>query len=182
MTCATALRAGWKGVADLALLPDIAATYRAPVRVQRAKIAAGSERLALAYLTIACALIFVGQWPVQARTAHLTGADLQQLLGASLMAWIFVAPLLFYGLALCIHWASRAVRRPVGSFAARMTLFWALLAAVPLWLLNGLTAAMMGDGPALLIVGLAAFGTFLVFWGAGLRAAREQVDLAPSTT
>ena len=156
----------------MALLPDIAATYRAPVAVQRAKIATGSDRLALAYLTIACVLIFVGQWPVQARTAHLTGADLQQLLGASLMAWVFVAPLFLYLLALLVHWASRAVRRPVSAFASRMALFWALIAAVPLWLLNGLTAAMVGEGAALALVGLIAFGTFLLFWAAGLRAAR----------
>ena len=160
----------------MALLPDIIATYRAPMRMQRAKIATGSERLALAYLTIACGLIFVGQWPVQARAAHLTGADLQQLIGASLMAWVFVAPLFFYALALVVHWASRAARLPVGSFASRMVLFWALLAAVPLWLLNGLTAAMVGDGPALVLVGLAALGVFLLFWGAGLRAARGAMD------
>lgn len=156
----------------MALLPDIAATYRAPVKVQRAKIATGSDRLALAYLTIACGMIFVGQWPVQARTAHLTGADLQQLLGASLMAWIFVAPLLFYTLALLVHWASRAVRRPVSAFASRMALFWALMAAVPLWLLNGLTGAMVGNGPALALVGFFALGAFALFWAAGLRAAR----------
>ena len=164
----------------MALLPDIAATYRSPVRVQRAKIATGSERLALAYLSIACALIFVGQWPVQARTAHLTGADLQQLLGASLMAWIFVAPLLFYVIALIISWLSRLVRRPVGGFASRMALFWALMAAVPLWLLNGLTAAMVGDGAALALVGAIAIGAFLTFWGAGLVAARGPVDVGPA--
>ena len=161
----------------MALLPDIVATYRAPVDVQRGRIATGSEALALAYLMIACFLIFVGQWPVQARTAHLTGADLQQLLGASLMAWIFVAPLLFYAVALAVHWLSWLVRRPVGAFASRMALFWALLAAVPLWLLNGLTAAMVGEGPALALVGIAALGVFLLFWGAGLRAARGPVDL-----
>ena len=164
----------------MALLPDIAATYRSPVRVQRAKIATGSERLALAYLTIACLLIFVGQWPVQARTAHITGADLQQLLGASLMAWIFVAPLLFYLMALSVAWLSRLVRRPVASFASRMALFWALMAAVPLWLLNGLTAAMVGDGPALALVGVLAIGAFLLFWGAGLLAARRPVDADPA--
>ena len=162
----------------MALLPDILATYRAPVRVQRAKIATGSERLALAYLSIACGLIFVGQWPVQARTAHLTGADLQTLLGGSLLAWVFVAPLLFYGLALVVHWLSRLARRPVAPFASRMALFWALMAAVPLWLLNGLTAALVGQGPALVLVGLLGLGAFVLFWIAGLRAAGGAVDPA----
>ena len=162
----------------MALVPDILATYRAPVRVQRAKIATGSERLALAYVSLACGLIFVSQWPVQARTAHLEGADLQELLAGSLMAWIFLAPLLLYGLALLVHWASRLLCHPVGAFASRMALFWALVAAVPLWLLNGLTAAFVGRGPALALVGALGFGSFVLFWWAGLRAARDGADPA----
>ena len=163
----------------MAVLPDIARTYRQPARMQAARIGTGDERLALAYAMISCGLIFVGQWPVQARRAHLEGADLDQLLGASLMGWIFVAPLLLYGIALAVHWGSRLIGRPVSGFASRMALFWALLAAVPLWLLNGLTAAMVGPGAALDIVGGLALGAFLAFWAAGLWAAR-RMDAAPS--
>lgn len=165
----------------MAVLPDIAASYRRPVAIQSKLIATGSDRLALGLLMVACLLIFVGQWPVQARLAHLEGADLDERLAASLMAWIFVAPVLFYVLALLVHWASRLIRRPVGAFEARMGLFWALMAAVPLWLLNGLTAAMVGPGPALGIVGAIAFGAFVAFWIAGLIAAR-RIDNAPART
>ena len=53
-----------------------------------------------------------------------------------------------------------------------MALFWGLMAAVPLWLLNGLTAGLVGEGPALTLVGVLALGAFLWFVVAGLRAGR----------
>ncbi|MGR3539976.1 MAG: hypothetical protein ACU0BS_00910 [Hasllibacter sp.] len=155
----------------MALVPDIARTYRAPRAVQAEKIATGREDLALMYLMLACVLIFVGQWPAQQRVAMVTGAELQPLIGASLMAWVFVAPVLFYVIALVVAWAFRAARRGIGGFASRMALFWALMAAVPLWLLFGLTQGMVGPGPALNAVGVAAFAAFALFWAAGLRAA-----------
>ena len=155
----------------MALVPDIARTYRSPVAVQAGKIATGREDLALMYLMIACFLIFVGQWPAQQRVAMATGVELQPLIGASLMAWVFVAPVLLYVIALLVAWGTRIAGRGIGGFAARMTLFWALLAAVPLWLLFGLTQGMVGPGPALSAVGLVAFAAFALFWAAGLRAA-----------
>lgn len=155
----------------MALTTDIAATYRRPGTVARAKIATRREELALIYLMIGCGLVFVGQWPRLQRQAFLSGDELQPLIGASLFAWIFMVPVLLYLLAWVIGAVARAVRRPVGGFGSRMALFWALVAASPLWLLNGLTAGLVGPGPALDLVGLAAVGVFLWFWVAGLRAA-----------
>ena len=156
----------------MALVPDIARTWRRPKAVMAEKIAGGSEPLALMYLMLSCLLVFVGQWPRLAREAHLAGGDVQPLIGASLLAWLFVMPLALYVIAGLVHLVSRLVRRPISPFAARMALFWGLMAAVPLWLLNGLTAGLVGAGPALTIVGAAAFGAFLWFVTAGLRAGR----------
>lgn len=157
----------------MALVPDIAASYRRPVAVQAEKIASGREDLALVYLVLACGMIFVGQWPRLAREAHLTGAELQPMIGGALMAWVFLMPVVLYGLGWLVALGFRAARRPVGAFASRMALFWALVAALPLWLLHALTAAMVGPGPALGIVGALAFGAFAVFWASGLVAARR---------
>jgi hypothetical protein len=155
----------------MALTGDIAATYRRPGRVIATKIATRREELALAYLMLGCGLVFVGQWPKLQRDAYLAGEDLQPLIGASLFAWIFAAPVLLYLLAWLVALLSRAVRRPVGGFGSRMALFWALVAASPLWLLNGLTAGLIGPGPALSLVGFFAAAAFLWFWIAGLRTA-----------
>jgi hypothetical protein len=73
--------------------------------------------------------------------------------------------------------ASRLLARLLGGrgtwFGARLALFWALLAASPLWLLNGLVAGFIGPGIALNLVGLMAVGAFLLFWGAGLWEAER---------
>lgn len=164
----------------MALTTDIVATYRRPGAVAERKIATRREELALIYLMIGCGLVFIGQWPKLQRDAYLSGTDLQPLIGASLFAWIFAAPVLFYIVAWLVHLAARALRRPVGGFGARMALFWALVAASPLWLLNGLTAGMIGPGPALTIVGALAAGAFVWFWIAGLRAARAVETRASS--
>ena len=156
----------------MALTTDVLATYRRPYDVAVAKVSTRREELALAYLMIGCALVFVGQWPRLQRQAYLGGEDLQLLVGGALFAWIFAAPVLLYLVAWLVHLASRALGRPVGAFGARMALFWALVAASPLWLLNGLTAGMVGPGPALTLVGVLAVGAFAWFWVAGLRAAR----------
>lgn len=156
----------------MALTTDILATYRRPGRVMADKIATRREDLALAYLMLGCLLVFVGQWPRLQRQAYLGGEELQPLVGGALFAWIFAAPVLLYLLAWIVQHASRAVRRPVGAFGARMSLFWALVAASPLWLLNGLVAGMIGPGPGLLLVGAFGAGAFAWFLAAGLRAAR----------
>ena len=156
----------------MALVPDIVRTWRRPRVVMAEKISGGTEGLALAYLMIACGLVFVGQWPVLAREAHLTGQEVQPLIGGALMAWLFIMPLALYLLAGLVHLVSRLVRRPIAPFAARMSLFWALMSAVPLWLLNGLTAGLLGEGPALTLVGLVAFAAFVWFVVSGFRAGR----------
>ena len=155
----------------MALTTDIAATYRRPWAVARSKVASGREELALAYVMLGCGLVFVGQWPRLQRQAYLGGEDLQPLIGGALFAWVFAAPVLLYLLAWLVHQAARLARRPVGAFGSRMALFWALVAASPLWLLNGLVAGMIGPGPALSTVGALGVGAFAWFWVAGLRAA-----------
>ena len=79
---------------------DIVASYRGPARVMRRLLAMGRrEERALAILMAGCVLVFVGQMPRLARQAHLTGEDLDMLMGATLLAWVVIAPLMLYVLA-----------------------------------------------------------------------------------
>jgi len=149
---------------------DIVRTYRAPRRVVREKLANGErEDRALATLMGACLLIFVAQWPLLSRQAYLDpSVPLDARMAGALMGWLFIAPMAAYVIAA----ASRLLARLAGGrgtwFGARLALFWALLAASPLWLLNGLVAGFIGPGAALNLVGLIAVGAFILFWGAGL--------------
>jgi len=160
----------------VSVVNDIARTYVRPREVFRRRFGAGPrEDRAIAVLMAACALIFVAQWPRLAREAHFDDTvTLQALMGATLFAWVFVAPLVLYGLAALSHVVARALGGQGTWFRARLALFWALLAASPLWLFHGLVAGFVGPGASLSLVGLLALGAFVVFWGVGLVEAEWQ--------
>ncbi|WP_417245889.1 YIP1 family protein [Celeribacter sp.] len=145
---------------------DIAKSYRAPRAVLRHRLAAGeNEGSALVTLILACGLIFVAQWPRLSRLAFETGQEVQMLMGATLLSWLFIMPLVFYTLAGGIGFVLRALKRPATGFETRMALFWGLLCAAPLWLLWGLTAGFVGPGAATTLVGVLALAALIYFWG-----------------
>ncbi|MEL7258207.1 MAG: YIP1 family protein [Pseudomonadota bacterium] len=151
---------------------DIVATYRGPRTVFRRLLDMGeNEGRALAILMAGCAVFFVAEWPRLSREAHLTDQELNPLLGSSLMAWIFIAPLIFYTIAFVSQFVLRAMGGAVTGFAMRLALFWAFLAASPLKLLHGLIAGFIGPGQALTIVGAIWLAVFLWFWVSNLREA-----------
>ena len=160
----------------MALTRDILASYRAPGAVLARRLpGAKPEARALVTCVLACALIFVAQWPRLAREAYYDPAiPFEARLGGALLAWIFLAPLLLYAIAGISHLVARATGGRGSMFGARMALFWALLAAAPLWLLHGLVAGFVGPGPALSAVGLVALAAFLIIWIAGLVRAERQ--------
>ena len=158
----------------MAVTRNIRATYKGPGRVVTGILALGQrEDRALAYLMAGCLVVFVAQMPRLARQAHLTGEDLNMLMGATLMAWLFIAPLALYCLAGLSHLIAKLFKGKGTSFGARLALFWALLASSPLMLLNGLVAGFIGPGIELQIVGLLWFAFFMWFWLGGLYAAER---------
>jgi hypothetical protein len=152
---------------------DIVQSWRRPGRVMRRLLAQGQrEDRAIMFLMVACGMIFFGQWPRLIRIAQEGGeVPLQALLGGALMGWMFIAPLLAYGLAALLRLAMVALRRPVGWYAARLALFWALLAASPLWMAQGAVAGYAGPGALTALAGLIALGAFLWMLAANLGTA-----------
>ena len=151
------------------LTADIVATYKGPRRVIARFLAMGPrEDRALAILMGGCALAFIAQMPKLAREAHNTGQELNMLLGGALFGLIFIAPLFLYSLSLVSFGVVRVLGGKGDSYGARLALFWALLAASPLMLLNGLTGGFIGPGPELTMVGGIWFALFLWFWFSGL--------------
>ncbi|MEM6304476.1 MAG: YIP1 family protein [Pseudomonadota bacterium] len=153
----------------MAATRDIVATYGGPAKVVRKLLGQGAhEPRALMFLMLGCLLVFIAQMPRLAREAHLTESDLSMMMGGALMGWIFIAPLALYTIALLSHFIARALGRRQSAYAARLALFWALLASTPLMLLWGLTAGFVGPGIQLDIVGALWFGIFMWFWLGGL--------------
>ncbi|MFA3915651.1 YIP1 family protein [Ruegeria hyattellae] len=158
----------------MSVTSDISATYRGPGRVMQRLLAMGQrEDRALAILMGACALVFIAQMPRLAREAHLTGQELNILLGGALLGWLIIAPLLFYVLAAFSHLLARLVGGKGEWYGARLALFWSLLASTPVLLLQGLVAGFIGPGPGLNLVGMVWIAVFFWFWVAGLRQAER---------
>ena len=159
----------------MSILRDIAATYRGPAAVLRRRLRAGErEDRALAVLMAGCGLLFVAQWPRLARESYVTGAELDMLMGGSLMALIFILPLLLYIVAAVGHLIARPFGGQGGYHATRMALFWALLAVAPAFLLNGLMEGFVGPGPQTAVTGILALCVFLWFWLAGVIAVERD--------
>lgn len=153
---------------------DILRAYATPRAVFRAR--AGSEPRedrALVVLMVACILIFVGRWPALQRDAIETGQDFEMMVGATLLAWLFIMPLVAYALGTVSHLVARPFGGRGSGYAARFALFWALLVASPLWLLTGLTAGFIGPGVQTQIVGAVALLAFILHWGINLWVAES---------
>lgn len=158
------------------VVPDILASWRRPATVMRRKLAKGpQESQALATLMGAALLHFVAQWPGLARAAHLEpSVPLDARLGGALLGTVFMLPLFAYLLALVSQFAVRLLGWRVDGLAARLALFWALLAASPLVLLVGLVSGFAGPGASTSFAGLIWLGLFLWMWFSNLRAARGE--------
>lgn len=157
----------------MALTTDILASYRRPRTVLRRLQGDRREARILVYLMLGCGLIFIAQWPRLAREAHLDeDVPLDALLAGALFAWVFIAPLVFYALGGILSLILR-LAGPVDGFALRLGVFWAVLAAAPLFLLYGLAAGFIGPGVQSLVLGLPALAAFISILVAGLRVALE---------
>jgi hypothetical protein len=164
----------------MAMSERILRSYFHPRRAMRELLAGGRrEDRALAHLMGACLLIFVAQWPRLAREAHLDEEmSLRGLMAGALFAWLFLAPILFYGLAALVHLGARLAGLRSSHYSARAVTFWSLLAVSPLWLVQGFFTGLLGPGMATALLGfgvLAAFGMLLV---SGLREAALEPPAA----
>lgn len=158
---------------------DLVGSLRAPRQVIRGLAAAGPrEPWLLMVLMLACVLVFVAQWPRLARDAHLDPSiPLDARLAGALFAWVFLAPLFFYAMAGLLALALRLVARVSGA-GVRLALFWALLVASPVMLLQGLVAGMVGPGAQAGLLAAAAAAVFVAVLVAGLRVAVEDARTA----
>jgi len=156
----------------MSVTSDIAATYWRPRKVfHRLFHMEAREERALKLVFAGCLMMFVAQTPRLARAAYLQGQDLLPMMGTTLAAWIFVAPLMLYALSYLSYLILRAFGGQCPGVSARLALFWAFLAASPVVLLHGLVAGFVGPGVQLNIVGASWCALFLWFWLVGLAEA-----------
>lgn len=149
----------------MGVVQDIVRSWRDPRGLIRDRVATGSEPTALATLMGASFLMFVAQWPRNARMAQIDpSVPLDARTGGSMLAVIFLLPLVMYVLALVSHLIARLFGGKGTGLGARFALFQTLLAVAPLGLLYGLVVGVQGQGAAALIVGLLWVAGFLWMW------------------
>ncbi|MBB3995830.1 ABC-type multidrug transport system permease subunit [Sulfitobacter undariae] len=132
-----------------------------------------NEVRTLLFVLIAGLLMFVAWAPFQAREAQINpdAVPLQARMYWSAFFFIFMMPLLVYVFAALVTGLARVARRQITGYEIRFTLVWALLAATPVTLLMGLTAAFVGAGIQLQIIGFIWLAVFGWFWVSGLLRA-----------
>jgi hypothetical protein len=145
---------------------DIVASWRRPRAVMRAHLARPqSEPFAFSLLVTFLILAFVAQWPRASRVAFENPEIpiAPQMLGIAFGLLAFGIPLAYAVAAASGGLLRLMTGRPLW-YAARLALFWALVAVTPLMLLQGLVSGMIGPGPALTSVSVLAGLAFLTFW------------------
>ena len=160
----------------MSVAADIAMSWLRPVRVMRRLLSQGQrEDRVLAFLMFGCALVFLSELP---RLSRMPGdTPVEARFGGALFAWLALMPLAFYGLAALSHLVARALGGQGSFYGARLALFWALLAAAPLWLVAAAISEVAG-GSAELPEAI-ALAAFLALWITGLvTAEREAPDAA----
>lgn len=157
----------------MSLTRDMLQSYRRPSGPFTRQLREGvSESRILAYLMISVLVIFVAQLPRLSREAYLDPSiAFEARVGAAIMGWLFLMPLVLYALSFILVIVQKLIRMKSHAFTTRMALFWSLLLSTPLWLLQGLVAAMIGAGPALTLVNILIGILLIVMLVACLRAA-----------
>lgn len=154
------------------LVAAIARGWRDPRAEMARQIDAGlSESRALMHLFAACGVAMVASMPQAVRTAQALDIDdpLSGAISAHVFGYLFVAPLLFYGLAALLHLGARAFGARGGGFLpARAALFWALLLGAPIALALSVAGAVaeiaIGAGVLRWLAYLGYAGILFWFW------------------
>lgn len=184
----------------MAVTSDILRSYHSPGEVFLGLLARGvSDRLGLVFIALAMALSFVSQLPSVTRRSRepdpeleaqivaeagdvrqiegtqvpqdMIDAKYQLFLAGELMAWFFILPLVFYGLAWLGGWIARRAGGQVDGVTARMALFWALVVALPMKFLHGIVYAMQDSGTLVTLAGVPWLAVVLWNWTRNLRVA-----------
>ena len=94
----------------MSVVSNVIYTYRSPSKAFEFMYdRPTNEAKSLGYLMSACFLTYVAQWPYLARQAHLEDFNLQTSLAASLLAWLLIAPLLLYVVAILVYFLHRVL-------------------------------------------------------------------------
>jgi hypothetical protein len=158
----------------MSVTTDIVQSWTKPGRVMQRHMARGqSEPFAFSLLITFLILVFISLWPGMARASLLQPEVqmTQRLVAAGLGLLAFIVPC--YVLASLTGLVSKWRGWGISAYHARLALFASLLGIVPVILLQGLTAGMIGQSAALTSIHVIAGLGFVYMWTAMLRTAAQ---------
>lgn len=164
------------------LVAAIGRAYRDPRAAMAAQLRAGPrEAQALFHLLLACGLYLLASLPDAVRRAGALGVEdaLAGAIAAHLFGYLFLLPLLLYGIAALVHLAARVCGGRGDFPATRAAVFWAALLGAPIAIglsLAGAGTEMAGGGdllPRLAVLGYAGMAFWFWLFGASLAEAER---------
>lgn len=176
MTSATGWKAGCSDTStDMALLPDIVESWRAPSRVVRRHLdRPRSEAFIFTFLFTFLLVALIAQWPVAARLSHLhPEVPMFPRMVAAGLGLLATLPL-WYGLAAVSRVVARAFGGQGSWYSARLALFWALASITPAMLLMGMATAFLGQGRQTNSLGAVIGVVFVIRWIVMLRETERR--------
>ena len=165
----------------MAVTSDMMRSWRAPRQVMRDLLDQGKrEDRAIAYLMIACFLIFVAQWPRLSRinagfepSPWPADINFEGMMTYTFYAVVIMLPLALYALAALSRLVAKVLGGQGSWYGSRLAFFWALLATTPLLLLHGLVRGFVGPGVQSTLVGAVWAAAFIYIWVQSLREAES---------
>ncbi len=132
------------------------------------------------YLLVGCLIIYLSQVPdlVAQGTGAEGEAPMDARLAITFFAWLFVWPLIFYGVAGLSHLIAKAFGGAGQGVNARLALFWSVLVISPLFLLRAL-AGLAGSFQAQAVLSALVAIAFLAIWVLSLIEAERPDRDAP---
>ena len=150
--------------------------YASPRTATRSRMAlVRNEGQAFAYLLLGCAISFLAQIPYLARADLLdySNHSFVSLAAGRLLGLLVFAPLLFYAVAALSGIVLRMIKGRPCWFKMRVALFWAVLAASPAVLIQGVLRGFLDVAFVDVAASIAVAMTFLSFWAIGIACVAE---------
>ena len=155
----------------MAVATDIVRAYAGPRRTARLVLSkVDTESKALALVMIGCTFLFIAQFPelvLQGRT-NAGQPTLAAMAAGRFIGTLLFAPLMFYLLAGATGALMRLLDRQISWLHSRVSLFWAVLAASPLVLIEAVAGGLQLNDLVQQTVSVATIVLFTAFWVSGL--------------
>jgi hypothetical protein len=120
----------------------------------------------LGYLMVALLIVWVSAIPLRLKDAV---GDPDASIGMGFVATVFMAPLLFYAIAVLLKWCAPAFGGSAGFYEHRLALFWGLLVATPVQVVANVATNLFGSHGVIM-----AFQTVLLVYVLGTCVAETN--------